>query len=164
MSRSKEAISLLPINCDLDLMYVYMLWDSGLVVYVGKSGNIKSRIQSHLKDKNFNNVTLIECLESEVNVIESQKIRTLKPKYNKKDNPDFKKQIAFIDSESEELATIVQKAAIDNNINGVMAMAEKCGLTYERTRRVWIGSKDSKLKDVDQVLDSLGLVLTCKIK
>ena len=53
----------------------------------------------------------------------------------------------------------VQKAAIDNSIGGVVAMAEHCGLSYERTVRVWKGDHSAKLADVITVLSSVGLKL-----
>ena len=53
----------------------------------------------------------------------------------------------------------VQKAAIDNNIGGVVAMADHCGLSYERTVRVWKGDNSAKIADVITVLSSVGLTL-----
>ena len=58
-----------------------------------------------------------------------------------------------------ELKEAVQKAAIDNGINGVLQMAEHCGLSYERTVRVWKGNTSAKVADVITVLGSLGLKL-----
>lgn len=58
-----------------------------------------------------------------------------------------------------ELKEAVQKAAIDNGINGVLQMAEHCGLSYERTVRVWKGNTSAKVADVITVLSSLGLKL-----
>ena len=58
-----------------------------------------------------------------------------------------------------ELKEAVQKAAIDNGINGVLQMAEHCGLSYERTVRVWKGNTSAKVADVITVLSSLGLRL-----
>ncbi len=54
----------------------------------------------------------------------------------------------------------VQKAAIDNKINGVVAMAAHCGLSYERTVRVWKNDHSAKICDVITVLKSVGLKLT----
>ncbi len=53
----------------------------------------------------------------------------------------------------------VQKAAIDNGINGVLEMATHCGLSYERTVRVWKGNTSAKVADVITVLSSLGMKL-----
>ena len=53
----------------------------------------------------------------------------------------------------------VQKAAIDNDINGVLQMAAHCGLSYERTVRVWKGDHSAKIADVITVLSSVGLKL-----
>jgi hypothetical protein len=55
-----------------------------------------------------------------------------------------------------DLRTIVRKAAIDYGLNGVMDLTKHCGLSYERTVKVWGGSQECKLKDVIHVLNSLG--------
>lgn len=57
------------------------------------------------------------------------------------------------------LKEAVQKAAIDNGIGGVLEMADHCGLSYERTVRVWKGHTNAKISDVMIVLSSLGLKL-----
>ena len=57
------------------------------------------------------------------------------------------------------LREAVQKAAIDNSIGGVVAMADHCGLSYERTVRVWKGDNSAKIADVITVLGSVGLQL-----
>ena len=53
----------------------------------------------------------------------------------------------------------VQKAAIDNGIGGIMEMSVRCGLSYERTVRVWKGDNNAKIADVITVLSSVGLKL-----
>lgn len=58
-----------------------------------------------------------------------------------------------------ELKKAVQKAAIDNGIGGVLEMADHCGLSYERTVRVWKGQTNAKIADVITVLSSVGLKL-----
>ena len=57
------------------------------------------------------------------------------------------------------MSEAVQKAAIDNGIGGVVAMGDHCGLSYERTVRVWKGDSSAKLADVITVLSSVGLKL-----
>ena len=58
-----------------------------------------------------------------------------------------------------ELRNIVRKSAVDFGINGVMDLTKHCGLSYERTVKVWNGSKESKLKDVIHVLNSLDMAI-----
>ena len=53
----------------------------------------------------------------------------------------------------------VQKAAIDNGINGVMEMGAHCGLSYARVFKVWNGDTSAKIADVITVLSSMGLQL-----
>ena len=57
------------------------------------------------------------------------------------------------------LKTSVRKAAVDNDIGGVMALSKHCDLSYERTVRVWNGSKTAKFEDVEKIFKSLGFNL-----
>ena len=58
-----------------------------------------------------------------------------------------------------ELKAIVQNAAEDAGIKGVMELArlvkDEKGLSYERVSRVWGGSTTAKFSDVEDVLDVL---------
>jgi len=63
-----------------------------------------------------------------------------------------------------KMGEAVQKAAIDNGINGVMEMSKHCGLSYERTVRVWKGDTSAKFADVFTILDSLGKKLAIEDK
>ena len=58
-----------------------------------------------------------------------------------------------------DIKEAVQKAAIDNDINGVLAMAEHCGIAYPRLVRSWKGDNSAQVSDVITVLSSLGLKL-----
>ena len=53
----------------------------------------------------------------------------------------------------------VRKAAIDNDINGILEMVEHCGVPYPRLVRIWKGDNSAKVSDVMTVLSSLGLKL-----
>ena len=53
----------------------------------------------------------------------------------------------------------VQKAAELQGIGGVLALAEHCDLSYERTVRVWKGDTSAKIADVIRVLKSVNLKL-----
>jgi len=57
----------------------------------------------------------------------------------------------------------VRKAAIDNDISGVMEMVEHTGLSYARVFKVWNGDSSAKLADVVTVLGSLGLKLKIEV-
>lgn len=59
--------------------------------------------------------------------------------------------------QNQELKKIIQTGALNKDINGVMALTEKCDLSYERVSRVWSGSTNAKLADVAHVADVLGL-------
>ena len=58
-----------------------------------------------------------------------------------------------------EIKEAVQKAAIDNNISGILEMVEHCGIPYPRLVRIWKGDNSAKVADVMTVLSSLGLKL-----
>lgn len=65
--------------------FIYFLIDKGEIVYIGKSnGRLLGRINSHLKDKKFDNVKYLSVNSSnELNRVESELISNYKPKYNK---------------------------------------------------------------------------------
>ena len=54
----------------------------------------------------------------------------------------------------------VQKAAPKNGVKGVLELAKHCGLSYERTVRVWKGDTSAKISDVIIVLKSVGVKLS----
>lgn len=63
---------------------VYLLIDSGDVVYVGQSRNLAFRVSSHIQseEKVFDSVEFHECSEEDLPEIEAMLIATIKPKYN----------------------------------------------------------------------------------
>lgn len=63
---------------------VYLLECNGLVVYVGKSSDVCSRLNTHAKDKEFDQVSIITLLdESSQSLCENSLILKYLPKYNK---------------------------------------------------------------------------------
>ena len=59
-----------------------------------------------------------------------------------------------------ELSEAVKKAAEENGITGVMKLKDHCGLSYERTARVWEGKSTAKMRDIETVMQSLGYVVS----
>jgi len=55
-----------------------------------------------------------------------------------------------------DLINAVRIAADYNGITGVMGLTKHCGLSYERTRRIWEGDTTAKVADVEKVMESLG--------
>ena len=158
MNNSKKADAMIPKSCDRSAPYVYVLWDHNEAVYVGQTSSIKTRIQSHLKTKEFNSISLIDCTGEDICAVESYNIKNLKPKYNKKDNPCYKKPYKPLEDSCKELRTIVRDAADDKGIKGVMALNKLCTeLTYERVSRVWHGNVTAKFCDVEYVLSILNI-------
>jgi hypothetical protein len=164
MNKSKLAFEMIPESFNHQSPCVYFLRNKGKVVYVGKTINLRSRIASHINDKEFDSLSLIECEKQDMDRLEIEQIELLKPIYNKKDNPDYKKPkqiIQDLDNFSEELRAIIQDASKDQGIKGVMKLSElvkkEKGLSYERVSRVWSGSTSAKLSDVADIADVLGL-------
>ena len=62
---------------------VYMLIDHGEIVYIGQSANIQQRINSHKKDKQFDDVRIIDCNKIDRRIVERDLIHKHSPKYNK---------------------------------------------------------------------------------
>ena len=65
---------------------------------------------------------------------------------------------------NNELKMIIREAALRQGLKGVMELTAISPLSYERTSKVWQGSKDAKLKDVIDVADVLGLKIKFVIK
>lgn len=61
---------------------VYFLCHNAKVVYVGQSVNVMGRVGAHIGNKTFDAVWFIRVPQSDLNFVEGELIRTLKPKYN----------------------------------------------------------------------------------
>jgi len=60
---------------------------------------------------------------------------------------------------NKQLSKLVQDAAKEIGIEGVMAMTDISPLSYERTRKVWDGVKEAKFADYIAVMGVLGYKL-----
>ena len=69
-------------NTYVECSGIYFLISDDEVVYVGQSVNVHSRVGQHYREKykEFNSYVYIRCLESELDVLESIYIHTLRPK------------------------------------------------------------------------------------
>lgn len=73
---------------------VYFLVKGSCVVYVGQSTNVLARIAQHAKDgKDFDRACYIPCSESELDVVESLYIWSLRPVLNHHAPITFKKLV-----------------------------------------------------------------------
>jgi len=161
MTKAEAFKELIPSSYKDNNSYVYHLLDGDDVVYVGQTVNIKNRIITHMGSKIFTSVVLVDCNGKDANLIETDYIAELKPKYNKKDNPLYAPPIKeFFEDEHTELRMAVINGAKDNGIDGVTSLAEHCGVPYPRLVRIWKGDNSAKVADVITVLSSLGLKLT----
>lgn len=61
---------------------VYFLCHGAKVVYVGQSANVFGRVGAHIGNKTFDAVWFIRVPQSDLDFVEGELIRTLKPKYN----------------------------------------------------------------------------------
>lgn len=62
---------------------IYFLYDSDVLVYIGKTTNISDRISTHLKTKTFDGVYTTTVDRDLLGIVESLNIFYYKPKYNK---------------------------------------------------------------------------------
>lgn len=67
---------------------IYFLIHEGVVVYVGQSRNIRSRIGQHISEgaKVFDSIAHVPCAASALAGLETKYIEKLMPKYNKVGN------------------------------------------------------------------------------
>ena len=61
---------------------VYFLCHNKKVVYVGQSAKLPGRVGAHVGDKTFDTVWFIRIPKSDLDYVEGELIRTLRPKYN----------------------------------------------------------------------------------
>ena len=63
---------------------LYILLLDGVVVYIGKSKNIKNRVREHKRDKNFNEIhSILFRNDGDIDLYEPYLINKYKPMYNK---------------------------------------------------------------------------------
>lgn len=66
---------------------IYFLIRNGVVVYVGQSSSLAMRVETHQRDKDFDQVLFFECSPEDVLRREMELIMALKPEYNKQAQP-----------------------------------------------------------------------------
>jgi predicted GIY-YIG superfamily endonuclease len=62
---------------------VYLLFDQGVLVYVGQSKTPSSRVLQHRKDKIFDSFKILRCRPSRRMYWEDRLMQKFRPKYNK---------------------------------------------------------------------------------
>lgn len=70
---------------------IYFLIKDGVIVYIGQSKKVFSRIESHKDDskKEFDSACYFECKEEELDTFEKVLIQAFWPKYNTTYNPAY---------------------------------------------------------------------------
>lgn len=121
---------------DLDLTLfpfipaVYFLSHQGKVVYVGQSVNFLRRVVKHMEDKVFDAVSYLPTPPEQLESVEAEYVRKLRPKYNLDDAGKIRlgwrkaKRLAAkgaatrqgTASESDTLSQVVVSAAFDSNL------------------------------------------------
>lgn len=88
----KESIS---VESYFSMGYVYFLFYEGILVYVGQTVLLGSRIKAHRKDKAFDRFSYIEVELSDLNSVEANYINNLKPIYNSQVDSKFYKEYSY---------------------------------------------------------------------
>lgn len=83
--------SLVDITHMLELSGVYVLYRKGIVVYVGKSTQLISRLTAHKRDKRFtyDRVLVHYCTGEEMDKVELIFINQYLPEFNRRDKVNF---------------------------------------------------------------------------
>ena len=71
---------------DTPLVFIYFLIHDDEVVYVGQTMRGLSRVYSHIHNKHFTKIYIIECDEDELDYLEDYYIFKYRPIYNKRPN------------------------------------------------------------------------------
>lgn len=86
VSLSAIAGALIPLSVQsseaLPIPGVYFLCHKRQVVYVGQSVNVFGRVGAHIGNKTFDAVWFVRVPQSDLDFVEGELIRTLRPKYN----------------------------------------------------------------------------------
>lgn len=61
---------------------VYFLRKADVIVYIGQSTNVYSRVATHERDKDFDSVTFVPCAKEQLDDLEGFYIRLIKPPLN----------------------------------------------------------------------------------
>lgn len=89
---------------------IYLLKNKGVVVYVGRSVNVRRRIWDH-SDKEYDEYEVVECPVENLDDLEKSYIKRLKPKYNKAPFHNRQgKKFVYSDQEEERLNELLPVA------------------------------------------------------
>lgn len=93
---------------------VYFLWDDDIIVYIGRSSRVITRVSSHVMEgeKKFNAISIIP-IDEKNNQIEALYIKKYAPKYNTTGITIVEKQAQRIQQLEDELC-ILKYANTDN--------------------------------------------------
>lgn len=112
---------------------IYFLIKDGVIVYIGQSKKVFSRIEAHRDDpkKDFDTACYFECKEEELDAFEVSLIRAFWPKYNTVHNPayipfNYRKQKK---SEADLAEAICKRLAAGKF--GPMTIKAFASMTYE---------------------------------
>lgn len=115
---------------------VYFLINKGEIVYVGKSTGIDGRINAHISDKEFDRIFVYECVDPEMSETESYYIRKFTPRYNRSQNPFFKREgyDPAVDNRLNHESTSVVDVSGDDSAPKLQpyAFINKSGIVYLR--------------------------------
>lgn len=76
------------------LSAVYLLIGRGVVVYVGQSQNLFSRVAAHPRNLDFESVILVPCDEKDLGALETALIARYRPPFNRNAGPQSSTEAA----------------------------------------------------------------------
>lgn len=106
---------------------VYILRKGKIVVYVGMSRNVRSRVKSHTV-RDFDSVEVIKCGEEERCKLESRLIKKYKPKYNGMSMLG-KRQIRLSKDQSCEIKNLIELYCKKTGLRFSIAKMSQMALT-----------------------------------
>jgi excinuclease UvrABC nuclease subunit len=81
---------------------IYFLLNNGIIIYIGQSTNILTRVVDHSRNKIFTHYGYIECSEIDLNYLEKKMIQKYKPSLNKSLNADQKEGKKYVSVYNKE--------------------------------------------------------------
>lgn len=109
---------------------VYVLMCEGVIVYVGKSTDVCLRLNTHAKEKDFNEVYIIETKDKRSqDFCENSLIWKYKPKYNKNVNIKLTNEVVNFDKEAVKLLEWLNHTTWFSNVS--QQLQTKLGCKFE---------------------------------
>ena len=128
----REKLGIKPKVKAIEKKFIYFLKMDGVVVYIGQSSSLESRLRKHSRDKQFDDFDYIECLPEDANNLEAENIVRHNPKYNWNlpKNDLYKSEYCFKSTVCESIAAMIREIKPQHKVKTDWVSHTKLSNTY----------------------------------